>query len=123
MVAFNGGNCKKREERGEQQALAAQGPTVLPPPPPPSVDYGVFMQGLVQAMSTQAQTQAALQAQLQAQAGDRDGLVYRGEVGSPEEVNATFPEVRQEEGSGVPVATTFRSSSKLVGSRTPYIQL
>ncbi|MQM19270.1 hypothetical protein Taro_052271 [Colocasia esculenta] len=38
---------------------------VLPPPPP--VDYGVFMQGLVQAMQTQAHTQAALQAQLEAQ--------------------------------------------------------
>ncbi|MQM07638.1 hypothetical protein Taro_040481 [Colocasia esculenta] len=57
---------QRREERGEQQAPAPQGPTVLPPPPP--VDYGVFMQGLVQAMQTQAQTQAALQAQLQAQA-------------------------------------------------------
>ncbi|MQM16236.1 hypothetical protein Taro_049191 [Colocasia esculenta] len=50
------------EERGEQQVPAPQGPTVLPPPPP--VDYGVFMQSLVQAMQTQAQTQAALQAQL-----------------------------------------------------------
>ncbi|MQL80724.1 hypothetical protein Taro_013172 [Colocasia esculenta] len=29
---------------------------VLPPPPP--VDYGMFMQGLVQAMQTRAQTQA-----------------------------------------------------------------
>ncbi|MQL78312.1 hypothetical protein Taro_010735, partial [Colocasia esculenta] len=29
---------QRREERGEQQALAPQGPTVLPPPPP--VDYG-----------------------------------------------------------------------------------
>ncbi|MQL84016.1 hypothetical protein Taro_016517 [Colocasia esculenta] len=36
-------------------------------PPPPPVDYGVFMQGLVQAMQTQAHTQAALQAQLEAQ--------------------------------------------------------
>ncbi|MQL76578.1 hypothetical protein Taro_008973 [Colocasia esculenta] len=35
---------QRREERGEQQALALQGPTVLPPPPP--MDYGVFMQGL-----------------------------------------------------------------------------
>ncbi|MQL90360.1 hypothetical protein Taro_022948, partial [Colocasia esculenta] len=35
------------EERGEQQALAPQGPTVLPPPPP--VDYGMFMQGLAKA--------------------------------------------------------------------------
>ncbi|MQM23216.1 hypothetical protein Taro_056279 [Colocasia esculenta] len=54
----------RREERAEQQAPAPQG-SVLPPPPP--VDYGVFMQGLVQAMQTQAHTQAALQAQLEAQ--------------------------------------------------------
>ncbi|MQM06099.1 hypothetical protein Taro_038919, partial [Colocasia esculenta] len=55
---------QRREERAEQQAPAPQGP-MLPPPPP--VDYGVFMQGLVQAMQTQAHTQAALQAQLEAQ--------------------------------------------------------
>ncbi|MQL86271.1 hypothetical protein Taro_018796 [Colocasia esculenta] len=55
---------QRREERDEQQALAPKGP-VLPPPPP--VDYGVFMQGLVQAMQTQAHTQAALHAQLEAQ--------------------------------------------------------
>ncbi|MQL74786.1 hypothetical protein Taro_007151 [Colocasia esculenta] len=54
----------RREDQGEQQAPAPQGP-VLPPPPP--VEYGVFMQGLVQAMQTQAHTQAALQAQLEAQ--------------------------------------------------------
>ncbi|MQL90388.1 hypothetical protein Taro_022989 [Colocasia esculenta] len=54
-----------REDQGEQQAPAPQGPV---PPPPPPVDYGVFMQGLVQAMQTQAHTQAALQAQLEAQA-------------------------------------------------------
>ncbi|MQL89523.1 hypothetical protein Taro_022093 [Colocasia esculenta] len=48
---------QRHEERAEQQAPAPQGP-VLPPPPP--VDYGVFMQGLVQAMQTQAHTQAAL---------------------------------------------------------------
>ncbi|MQM08660.1 hypothetical protein Taro_041517, partial [Colocasia esculenta] len=54
----------RRDERAEQQAPAPQGP-VLPPPPP--VDYGVFMQGLVQAMQTQAHTQTALQAQLEAQ--------------------------------------------------------
>ncbi|MQL98143.1 hypothetical protein Taro_030847 [Colocasia esculenta] len=54
----------RRDERTEQQAPAPQGP-VLPPPPP--VDYGVFMQGLVQAMQTRAHTQAALQAQLEAQ--------------------------------------------------------
>ncbi|MQM09425.1 hypothetical protein Taro_042294 [Colocasia esculenta] len=55
----------RHDERAEQQAPAPPGP-VLPPPPP--VDYGVFMQGLVQAMQTQAHTQAALQAQLEAQA-------------------------------------------------------
>ncbi|MQL78593.1 hypothetical protein Taro_011020 [Colocasia esculenta] len=54
----------RHEGQGEQQAPAPQG-SVLPPPPP--VDYGVFMQGLVQAMQTQAHTQAALQAQLEAQ--------------------------------------------------------
>ncbi|MQM18236.1 hypothetical protein Taro_051223 [Colocasia esculenta] len=54
----------RRDERAEQQAPAPPGP-VLPPPPP--VDYGVFMQGLVQAMQTQAHTQVALQAQLEAQ--------------------------------------------------------
>ncbi|MQL81439.1 hypothetical protein Taro_013912 [Colocasia esculenta] len=55
---------QRREEQAEQQVPAPQGP-VLPPPAP--VDYGVFMQGLVQAMQTQAHTQAALQAQLEAQ--------------------------------------------------------
>ncbi|MQL67753.1 hypothetical protein Taro_000047 [Colocasia esculenta] len=55
---------QRHEERAEQQAPAPQG-LVLPPPPP--VDYGVFMQGLVQAIQTQAHTQAALQAQLEAQ--------------------------------------------------------
>jgi len=45
----------------------APAPQAPPPPPPPLVDYGIFMQGLVQAMQTQAQTQAALQAQVQAQ--------------------------------------------------------
>ncbi|MQM00628.1 hypothetical protein Taro_033370, partial [Colocasia esculenta] len=54
----------RRDERAEQQAPAPHG-LVLPPPPP--VDYRVFMQGLVQAMQTQAHTQAALQAQLEAQ--------------------------------------------------------
>ncbi|MQM14590.1 hypothetical protein Taro_047524 [Colocasia esculenta] len=57
----------RREEQTEQQAPAPQGP-VLPPPPP--VDYGVFMQGLVQAMQTHAHTQAALQAQMEAQEGE-----------------------------------------------------
>ncbi|MQM00951.1 hypothetical protein Taro_033699 [Colocasia esculenta] len=60
------------DEREEQQAPALPGP-VLPPPPP--VDYGVFMQGLVQAMHTQTHTQAALQAQLEAQPSLRTRLV------------------------------------------------
>ncbi|MQM00071.1 hypothetical protein Taro_032803 [Colocasia esculenta] len=47
----------RRDERAEQQAPTPQGPV---PPPLPPVDYGVFMQGLVQAMQTQAHTQAAL---------------------------------------------------------------
>ncbi|MQM10412.1 hypothetical protein Taro_043308 [Colocasia esculenta] len=55
---------QRREQQAEQQVPAPQGP-VLPPPPP--VDYGVFIQGLVQAMQMQANTQAALQAQLEAQ--------------------------------------------------------
>ncbi|MQL70570.1 hypothetical protein Taro_002881 [Colocasia esculenta] len=54
----------RRDERAEQQAPAPQGPVLLPPPP---VDYGIFMQGLLQAMQTQDHTQAALQAQLEAQ--------------------------------------------------------
>ncbi|MQM17606.1 hypothetical protein Taro_050578 [Colocasia esculenta] len=54
----------RRDKQAEQQAPAPRGP-VLPSPPP--VDYRVFMQGLVQAMQTQAHTQAALQAQLEAQ--------------------------------------------------------
>ncbi|MQM17360.1 hypothetical protein Taro_050330 [Colocasia esculenta] len=54
----------RREEQTEQQAPEPQGP-MLPPPPP--VDYGVFMQGLVQVMQMQAHTQAALQAQMEAQ--------------------------------------------------------
>ncbi|MQL67751.1 hypothetical protein Taro_000045, partial [Colocasia esculenta] len=58
------GGAPRREERAEQQAPAPQGPVL---PPPPHVDCGVFMQGVVQAMQTQAHTQAALQAQLEAQ--------------------------------------------------------
>ncbi|MQM12145.1 hypothetical protein Taro_045059 [Colocasia esculenta] len=62
----------RREDQGEQQAPAPQGPVLHPPPP---VDYGVFMQGLVQATQTQAHTQAALQAQLVAQFGAYEGCV------------------------------------------------
>ncbi|MQL87048.1 hypothetical protein Taro_019585 [Colocasia esculenta] len=63
---------QRHDERAEQQASAPQG-HVLPPLPP--VDYGVFMQGLVQAMQTHAHTQAALQAQLEAQPSLRTRLV------------------------------------------------
>ncbi|MQM09511.1 hypothetical protein Taro_042385 [Colocasia esculenta] len=59
----------RHEERAEQQAPTPQGP-VLPPPLP--MDYGVFMQGLVQAMQTQAHTQTALHAQLEAQEGEME---------------------------------------------------
>ncbi|MQL78080.1 hypothetical protein Taro_010502 [Colocasia esculenta] len=59
----------RRDDQAEQQAPAPRGP-VLPPPPP--VNYRVFMQGLVQAMQTQAHTQAALQAQLEAQEGEME---------------------------------------------------
>ncbi|MQL88916.1 hypothetical protein Taro_021479 [Colocasia esculenta] len=62
----------RRDERAEQQAPAPQG-LVLPPPSP--VDYGVFMQGLVQDMQTQAHTQAALHAQLEAQMKDYDAIL------------------------------------------------
>ncbi|MQM14685.1 hypothetical protein Taro_047620 [Colocasia esculenta] len=41
------------EERGEQQAPVPKGPTVLPPPP--LVDYGVFRQGLAQALAPVSQ--------------------------------------------------------------------
>ncbi|MQM23411.1 hypothetical protein Taro_056475 [Colocasia esculenta] len=57
--------AREGEQRREEQAEPAPQGLVLPPPPP--VDYGVFMQGVVQAMQTQAHTQAALQAQLEAQ--------------------------------------------------------
>ncbi|MQM08275.1 hypothetical protein Taro_041133 [Colocasia esculenta] len=70
----------RREDQGEQQAPAPQGP-VLPPPPP--VDYGVFMQGLVQAMQTQAYTQAALQAQLEAQQAQAQVPVPQADYGGP----------------------------------------
>ncbi|MQM13006.1 hypothetical protein Taro_045927, partial [Colocasia esculenta] len=72
---------QRREERGEQQASAPQGPTVLPPPP--LVDYRVLMQGLVQAMQTQAQTQAALQAQLQAYALEKTPIPQEHGHGGP----------------------------------------
>ncbi|MQL68832.1 hypothetical protein Taro_001125 [Colocasia esculenta] len=106
----------RREDQGEQQAPAPQGP-VLPPPPP--VDYVVFMQGLVQAMQTQTHTQAALQDQLEAQqaheradvwwssilrtrfedgaqhgvsAGVRNEAVPGGEEGFSEEARSSFSE-------------------------------
>ncbi|MQL91568.1 hypothetical protein Taro_024181, partial [Colocasia esculenta] len=75
---------QRHEEQAEQQAPAPQGP-VLPPPPP--VDYGVFMQGLVQAMQTQAHTQTALQAQLEAQTHSL--LWHTGFVGDPTPLEET----------------------------------
>ncbi|MQL77963.1 hypothetical protein Taro_010381 [Colocasia esculenta] len=79
------------DELAEQQAPAPQGP-VLPPPPP--MDYGVFMQGLVQAMQTKAHTKAALQAQLDAQPSLRTRLVAFGHRTLDEALSAAC---RQEE--------------------------
>ncbi|MQL98526.1 hypothetical protein Taro_031233 [Colocasia esculenta] len=86
----------RRDERAEQQAPAPQG-RVLPPPPP--VDYGVFMQGLVQAIQTQAHTQATLQAQLEAQ--DKKKAVYPTQprsvaVGSTQVPSIRSPGVKKE---------------------------
>ncbi|MQL81182.1 hypothetical protein Taro_013636 [Colocasia esculenta] len=80
----------RREEQTEQQAPAPQGP-VRPPPPP--VDYGVFMQGLVQAMQTQAHTQAALQAQMEAQRKDKNGQQkqHRQKKQGPEKRSSKAP--------------------------------
>ncbi|MQL93542.1 hypothetical protein Taro_026176 [Colocasia esculenta] len=100
------------DERAEQQAPAPQGP-VLPPPPP--VDYGVFMQGLVQAMQTQAHTQAALQAQLEAQAGGRDGVISGGKESFAEEASSDIPTERQEE-SSVPDIAAIRDSQQFSGT-------
>ncbi|MQL76307.1 hypothetical protein Taro_008699, partial [Colocasia esculenta] len=123
----------RREDQGEQQAPAPQGP-VLPPPPP--IDYGVFMQGLVQAMQMQAHTQAALQAQLEAQeradvwwssllrtrfedgvvevgaqrgmsAGVRDGAVLGGEERFSEEACSSFTEAGEEESRFPVTAASF----------------
>ncbi|MQL92775.1 hypothetical protein Taro_025410 [Colocasia esculenta] len=60
-----------RASRGVRSRLSSRPRhlRVLYFPPLPPVDYGVFMQGLVQAMQTQAHTQAALQAQMEAQVG------------------------------------------------------
>ncbi|MQL75313.1 hypothetical protein Taro_007678 [Colocasia esculenta] len=66
------GGAPAREDEPRRDDPAPQGP-VLPPLPP--VDYGVFMQGLVQAMQTQAHTQTALQAQLEAQMKDFDAIL------------------------------------------------
>ncbi|MQM16961.1 hypothetical protein Taro_049924 [Colocasia esculenta] len=102
----------RRDERAEQQAPAPQGP-VLPPPPP--VDYGVFMQGLVQAMQTQAHTQAALQAQLEAQVGGRDGAIPGRKESFAKEANSDFPMARQEE-SSVPDTAAIRGSRQFSGT-------
>ncbi|MQL90963.1 hypothetical protein Taro_023568 [Colocasia esculenta] len=107
---------QRRDGQAEQQAPAPRGP-VLPPPPP--VDYGVFMQGLVQAMQTQAHTQAALQAQLEAQrslqTGRRNGAILGGEEGFAEEAGSSFPEARQEE-DGVPDTAEIINNQQLSGT-------
>ncbi|MQL70071.1 hypothetical protein Taro_002364 [Colocasia esculenta] len=59
------GEERRENAEAEQYTPVPQGPPA--PPPPPLIDFGTFMQGLVQAMQTQAQTQAPLQAQVQAQ--------------------------------------------------------
>ncbi|MQL92917.1 hypothetical protein Taro_025552 [Colocasia esculenta] len=103
---------QRRDGQAEQQAPAPRGP-VLPPPPP--VDYGVFMQGLVQAMQTQAHTQAALQALLEAQTGRRNGAILGGEEGVTEEAGSSFPEARQEE-DGVPDTAEIIDNQQLSGT-------
>ncbi|MQM14219.1 hypothetical protein Taro_047153 [Colocasia esculenta] len=102
----------RRDERAEQQAPAPQG-SVLPPPPP--VDYGIFMQGLVQAMQTQAHTQAALQAQLEAQAGGRDRTIPGRKESFAEETSSDIPAAGQEE-SGVPDTAATSSSRQFSGT-------
>ncbi|MQM22241.1 hypothetical protein Taro_055291 [Colocasia esculenta] len=107
----------RRDERAEQQAPTPQGP-VLPPPPP--VDYGVFMQGLVQAMQTQAHTQAALQAQLEAQEGGRNGAIPGRKESFAEETYSDILAVGQEE-SGVPdIAATSSSRQFSVKKECPH---
>ncbi|MQM09757.1 hypothetical protein Taro_042639 [Colocasia esculenta] len=75
------------------------------------------MQGLVQAMQTQAHTQAVLQAQLKAHvsSGGRDGAVLGGEEGFLEEACSSFPEVGEEEG-GFSVTTASRGIGKQSGT-------
>ncbi|MQL91538.1 hypothetical protein Taro_024154 [Colocasia esculenta] len=102
----------RRDERAEQQAPTPQGP-VLPPPPP--VDYGVFMQGLVQVMQMQAHTQAALQPQLEAQIGGRDGAIPGIKESFAEEASDNFPMARQEE-NGVPDTAAIRGSRQFSGT-------
>ncbi|MQL97421.1 hypothetical protein Taro_030115 [Colocasia esculenta] len=130
---------QRRDERDEQQAPAPQGP-MLPPPPP--VDYGVFIQGLVQAMQTQAHTQAALQAQVEAQQsqeradvwwssllrtrfedgaveiGGRDGALFGGEEGFSEEAYSSVPEAGEEEGGTLVTAASrcIRQSSGIIST-------
>ncbi|MQM12205.1 hypothetical protein Taro_045121 [Colocasia esculenta] len=77
------------------------------------------MQGLVQAMQTQAHTQAALQAQRSVSAGGRDAAVFGGEEGFLEEACSSFPEAGEEEG-GFSVTAASRGIGKQpvsIGSR------
>ncbi|MQM01988.1 hypothetical protein Taro_034748 [Colocasia esculenta] len=102
------------------------------------------MQGLVQAMQTQAHTQAALQAQLEAQeradvwwssllrtrfedgavevgaqcgvsVGGRDGAVPRGQEGFSDEARGSFPEAGEEE-SGFPITAASCGIGKWLGT-------
>ncbi|MQL82576.1 hypothetical protein Taro_015050 [Colocasia esculenta] len=73
------------------------------------------MQGLVQAMQTQAHTQAALQAQLEAQTGGRDAAVSRREKGFTEEACSYVPATGQEE-SSVPGTAVSSNNQQCTGT-------
>ncbi|MQL75346.1 hypothetical protein Taro_007719 [Colocasia esculenta] len=73
------------------------------------------MQGLVQAMQTQAHTQAALQALLEAQAGGRDGAIPGRKESFAEEASSDIPTARQEE-NGVPDIAAIRGSQQFSGT-------
>ncbi|MQL94404.1 hypothetical protein Taro_027057 [Colocasia esculenta] len=83
----------RHEGQGEQQAPAPLG-HMLPPPPP--VDYGVFMQGLVQAMQTHTHTQAALQAQLEAQVDPTKMKLKGMDMNAQERMVAALEMLRQD---------------------------
>ncbi|MQL75036.1 hypothetical protein Taro_007393 [Colocasia esculenta] len=109
----------RRDEQAEQQAPAPRGP-VLPPPPP--VDNGVFMQGLVQAMQTQAHTQAALQAQLEAQEGEMEQYLEEKKA-SQKRPAATFQwQDKKKTVYQTPQKTVAVSSSQVPSVRSPGVK-